>query len=96
MSITPAARAFEVSTTNREITAHAGAVLVRESAAAVGLGEAVEDFLRVKKRDRGFTESESVLAITEAVALGAACLDNLGASGPHLNCSSRPGPPRRR
>lgn len=33
--------------------------------------------LRLKKRARGLTEAESILAVTEAVALGATCLDDL-------------------
>lgn len=77
MSITRAARAFQVSTTNREITAHAGAVLIREAATAVGLGPAIEEHLHLKARASGFTEAQSILAIAEAVALGAGCLDDL-------------------
>lgn len=77
MSITRVARAFEVSTTNREITAHAGAVLIRETARAVGLGPAIEGYLKLKQRDRGLSEAEFVLSIAEAVAMGATCLDDL-------------------
>lgn len=77
MSISRAARAFKVSTTNREITAQAGAVLVREAASAVGLGRAIEENLHLKERARGFGEAESILATSEAVALGAGCLEDL-------------------
>jgi hypothetical protein len=69
--------AVTVSTTNREITSYGGAVLLRETARAVGLGEAVETHLHLKTRQRGLSEAEFVGAVAEAVALGAVCLDDL-------------------
>lgn len=77
MSIDRSARAFSVSTTDRTLTAHAGAVLIRAAGQAVGLERATTAHLRLKKRARGHTEAQSVLAIAEAVALGATCLDDL-------------------
>ncbi len=77
MKINQPARAFTVSTTDRNLTAHAGAVLIRAAAHAVGLSSAIGATLRLKKRARGLTEAQSVLAIAEAVALGATCLDDL-------------------
>ncbi len=77
MSINRPARAFTVSTTDRNLTAHAGAVLIRAAAHAVGLGTSIAAHLRLKKRARGLTEAESILAMAEAVALGATCLDDL-------------------
>lgn len=77
MSITPAVARFQVSTTNRNITAQAGAVLIRETAAAVGLGDAVGQHVHLKKRNRGLSEAETILGMAEAVAMGADCLDDL-------------------
>ena len=77
MSINRSARAFTVSTTSRNLTAHAGAVLIRAAAHAVGLGTSIAANLCLKRRARGFTEAESILAMAEAVALGASCLDDL-------------------
>ena len=77
MSINPGASRLQVSTTNREITAQAGAVLIRETAAAVGLGQAVDQHLHLKKRRRGLSESQAVAGMAEAVAMGAECLDDL-------------------
>lgn len=77
MSISGGASRAEISTTDREITAHAGAELIREAARAVGLGAAIDQHLHLKRRRRGLSEAESILAITEAVALGAECLDDL-------------------
>ncbi len=70
MSINRSARAFTVSTTDRNLTAHAGAVLIRAAAHAVGLGDAVAAHLKLKKRARGLSEANSILAMAEAVALG--------------------------
>lgn len=77
MKITESARAFTVSTTDRNLTAHAGAVLIRAAAHVVGLSSAIGASLRLKKRARGLTEAQSVLAMAEAIALGASCLDDL-------------------
>jgi hypothetical protein len=67
----------EVCTTDRQITAHAGAVLLRATADAIGLGPAIESQLHLKVRDRGLSEAESILGMAEAVAAGAKCLDDL-------------------
>ncbi len=77
MKINQPARAFTVSTTDRNLTAHAGAVLIRAAGHAVGLSSAIGANLRLKKRARGLTEGESFTAIAEAIALGATCLDDL-------------------
>jgi hypothetical protein len=77
VKITRNARAFSVSTTDRDLTSHAGAVLIRAVARAVGLGSAIAAHVRLKQRARGLTEAESILAMSEAVALGATCLDDL-------------------
>jgi len=77
VSINRSARAFSVSTTDRNLTAHAGAVLIRAAAHAVGLGVSVASHLHLKKRARGLSEAETILAMAEAVALGAECLDDL-------------------
>ena len=77
MKITQGAPKVEISTTNRKITAHAGAVLVRATAEAIGLGPAIDAHLRLKVRDRGLSEAESILGMAEALAAGAKCLDDL-------------------
>ena len=77
MKITQGAPKVEISTTKRKITAHAGAVLVRATAEAIGLGPAIDAHLRLKVRDRGLSEAESILGMAEALAAGAKCLDDL-------------------
>ncbi len=77
MKITQGAPKVEISTTKRKITAHAGAVLVRATAEAIGLGPAIDAHLRLKVRDRRLSEAESILGLAEALAAGAKCLDDL-------------------
>ncbi len=76
MSINRSTRAFTVSTTERNLTSHAGAVLIRAAGHAVGLGTAIAAQLQLKKRARGLSEDRSIVAMAEAVALGATCLDD--------------------
>ncbi|MGH9891864.1 MAG: hypothetical protein ACREA0_07765, partial [bacterium] len=78
MSVHREATPVEVGTTTREITAHGGAVLLRQTLRGVGLGRAIGRHLRLKKRARGLTEALSISAMAEAIALGATCLDDLG------------------
>ena len=63
--------------TRRAITAHAGAVLLRDAMAVVGLQEAADQCLTVKQRARGLSDGQFVVAIAESLALGARCLDDL-------------------
>ncbi len=77
MSVTDEPPAVHIATTTREITAHAGAALLRAAARAVGLKTTIGRHLRLKKRARGLSEAESILGMAEAVALGASCLDDL-------------------
>jgi len=77
MSVHRDPRPVEVGATDREITAHAGAVLLRQAAKAVDLAGTVGRHLRLKKRARGLDEGQFILSMAEAVALGADCLDDL-------------------
>ena len=66
-----------VETTNRAVTAYAGAELLRETARAVGLAQAVDSAVSVKCRARGLCEADFVAGVAESIALGARCLDDL-------------------
>lgn len=77
MSVAQSGPRVTVGTTRREITAYGGAELLRATMRAVGLGEAVEERLRLKQRARGLSEAEFVCGMAEGVACGAACLDDL-------------------
>jgi hypothetical protein len=66
-----------VETTDRAITAFGGAELLREAARAVGLPDALEEGLSLKRRGRGLTDPQFVMGMAESIALGARCLDDL-------------------
>jgi hypothetical protein len=66
-----------VETTSRAITAYGGAELLRETARAVRVGEALEATVSLKQRSRGLSEAQFVLGVAESIALGARCLDDL-------------------
>ncbi len=68
---------LRVGTTSRAITSYGGAELLRETARAVGLDDAVRRCLHLKARARGLSESEFVASVAESIALGARCLDDL-------------------
>jgi hypothetical protein len=62
---------------SRAVTAYSGAELLRATARAVGVADAVEASVSLKKRARGLSDAEFVAGITESIALGARCLDDL-------------------
>lgn len=66
-----------VETTDRAITAFAGAELLRDAARAVGLAEALDGSLQLKKRARGLSDTQFAVGMAESIALGATCLDDL-------------------
>lgn len=66
-----------VGTTGRAITAHGGAILLREAMRAVGLGQAIGAHVHLKQRARGLSEAEFVTGVAESIAVGARCLDDL-------------------
>jgi hypothetical protein len=65
----------QVVPSTQQITAHAGLVLVRELAAALGLPELL-DQVTVKKRRRGYSPSQQALALCETLIAGGECLDD--------------------
>jgi hypothetical protein len=65
----------QIAPSTQQITAHAGLVLVRELAAALGVS-ALLDELTVKKRRRGYSPSQQALALCETLIAGGECLDD--------------------
>lgn len=76
MSLHRQSLGVRISVTDREITAYAGAVLLRETARALGVVSAVDANVGLKRRARGLSEGEFVAGTAEAIALGARCLDD--------------------
>ena len=66
-----------LTSTERCVTAHSGAVLLRDVMGAVGLVSTLDATLGLKQRARGLSEGQFVAALAESIALGASCLDDL-------------------
>jgi Transposase DDE domain group 1 len=65
----------QVAPSTQQLTAHAGLVLVRELAGALGVAELL-DQITVKKRRRGFSPAQQLLALCETLIAGGECLDD--------------------
>jgi DDE family transposase len=65
----------EIAPSTQAITAHAGLVLVRELEGALGVAGLL-DRVTVKKRARGYSVSQQVLALCETLIAGGECLDD--------------------
>lgn len=64
-----------VASSSQQITAQAGLVLVRELADALGLPRLL-DTVTVKKRRRGYSPAQAILALCETLVAGGECLDD--------------------
>jgi hypothetical protein len=66
----------QIAASSQQITAHAGLVLVRELAGRLGVAELL-DRVTVKKRKRGYSPSQAMLALCETLVAGGDCLDDV-------------------
>jgi hypothetical protein len=66
----------QIAASSQQITAHAGLVLVRELAGRLGVAELL-DRVTVKKRKRGYSPSQAMLALCETLIAGGDCLDDV-------------------
>ncbi|MCA1701501.1 MAG: IS1380 family transposase, partial [Actinobacteria bacterium] len=64
-----------IASSSQQITAHAGLVLVRELADALDLPRLL-DTVTVKKRRRGYSPAQAILALCETLIAGGECLDD--------------------
>ncbi|MGH9767146.1 MAG: IS1380 family transposase [Blastocatellia bacterium] len=68
---------FNICFQETTLSNHAGAVLIKEFTDRLGLELLINSQLEVKERERGYTESESILALCWNLILGGDCLDDL-------------------
>jgi len=68
---------FNVCFRDQTLTGKAGAVLLREFVAQIGLPELIDAELDLKQRARGYPESENVLSLCWNAILGGSCLLDL-------------------
>jgi hypothetical protein len=73
----------QVAASSQQITAQAGLVLVRELAERLGLPTLL-DAVTVKKRRRGYSAAQAILALCETLIAGGSCLDDAAV----LRCDS--------
>ena len=64
----------QIAPSSQQITSHAGLVLVRELWERLGIAELL-DRLTVKRRRRGYSPAEQILALCETLIAGGECLD---------------------
>jgi DDE family transposase len=65
----------EIASSSQQMTAYAGLVLVRELAERLGL-PALLDAITIKKRRRGYSPGQAILALCETLIAGGECLDD--------------------
>lgn len=75
MTVAGRSALVQVAPSSQQITAHAGLVLVRELAEALAVA-ALLDGVTVKKRRRGYSPSQQMLALCETLIAGGECLDD--------------------
>jgi Transposase DDE domain group 1 len=76
VKLTERSALVQVVASGQRMTAHAGLVLVRELAERLGVGE-LFDRVAVKKRRRGYSPAQAVLALCELLIAGGECLDDV-------------------
>jgi hypothetical protein len=75
VKVTDRSALVRVAASGQQITAHAGLVLVRELWDRLGLPPLL-DAVTVKKRRRGYSAPQAVLAVCETLIVGGECLDD--------------------
>jgi hypothetical protein len=59
------------------LSSHSGLLLVKEFAEKLGISEILDEELKVKSRERGFSESASIMALVYNLIAGGECLSDL-------------------
>jgi hypothetical protein len=75
VEVTERSALVQVAPSSQQITAHGGLVLVRELAQRLGV-DALLDRITVKRRQRGYSPSQAILALCETLIAGGDCLDD--------------------
>ena len=70
---------FNICFRKEALTSHAGIVLVQEMCERLEIGQLIDQELRVKQRERGYSDSEHVLAICWNLITGGSCLSDIEA-----------------
>ena len=76
VKVTERSALVQVEASTQQLTSHAGLVLVRELADRLGVAGLL-DRVTVKKRSRGYSPSQAMLALCETLIAGGDCLDDV-------------------
>jgi len=76
VKVTERSALVRVAASTQQLTSHAGLVLVRELTRRLGVGELL-DRVTVKKRSRGYSPAQAILALCETLIAGGECLDDV-------------------
>lgn len=76
-SIAGKAGKFKISFREVTMSNHAGLVLLQDFVEGLGVGELLDEELKVKQRQRGHQESEAVLGLSYNLIAGGSCLSDL-------------------
>jgi hypothetical protein len=76
VKVTERSALVQIAASTQQLTSHAGLVLARELADRLGVGELL-DRITVKKRRRGYSPSQAILALCETLIAGGECLDDV-------------------
>jgi hypothetical protein len=68
---------FNIGFRPERLTSHAGVVLLQDFAQRLGVAPVLDEELRVKRRERGYPESEAVGSLIYNTILGGTCLSDL-------------------
>lgn len=68
---------FNICFRDTTLSSHSGVLLLNEFANLLGVSQLIDEGLQVKSRERGYTESESVMALVYNMILGGSCLSDL-------------------
>jgi Transposase DDE domain group 1 len=68
---------FNICFRDVHLSSHAGMALLQGFIEQLGVAEVLDTELKVKQRERGYSESESVLGLAHNVILGGECLSDL-------------------
>jgi hypothetical protein len=68
---------FNICFREERLTSHAGVVLLHDFAQRLGLARVLDEELRVKRRERGYSEGEAMGSLVYNTVLGGSCLTDL-------------------
>jgi DDE family transposase len=76
VKVTERSALVQIAASTQQLTSHAGLVLVRELAGRLGV-VGLLDRVTVKKRNRGYSPAQAILALCEMLISGGECLDDV-------------------